>query len=302
MKNMQKKIMLDILLLSGLIYLMDTSFSGIQIHELLGIGVGILLVYHTLVHRPWIKAAAARIRSSYASWKMNLMAGLGFGLTISCSIAVITGLLIARTLPYQFLYSDSRLLIATHHSTAYLSVLLAGIHIGVHLKALRVFILNKWAFIGKTGSVRVGRLIAVLVIVAGLRAVVVMDYGRVLASPATGNSPLLIPDQDTPLAEAGQSIDSDPASEEAVQNYLDGLICTGCSKHCPLLRPQCQIGVKQAREAAQIYLEEIQNNSSSSSSSQWILTTAGEKIWLFPQAIGLFILGSYYVISWKEKG
>jgi hypothetical protein len=38
-----------------------------------------------------------------------------------------------------------------------------------------------------------------------------------------------------------------------ITQYLGNLFCTGCSKHCSLLSPQCSIGVSQAAAAKQEY-------------------------------------------------
>jgi len=43
-------------------------------------------------------------------------------------------------------------------------------------------------------------------------------------------------------------------NQVSLTQYLGNLICTGCSKHCSLLAPQCSIGVSQAATAQQQYI------------------------------------------------
>jgi hypothetical protein len=44
------------------------------------------------------------------------------------------------------------------------------------------------------------------------------------------------------------------ANQITLTQYLSNLYCTGCSKHCSLLSPQCSIGVSQAAAAEQKYI------------------------------------------------
>ncbi len=40
-----------------------------------------------------------------------------------------------------------------------------------------------------------------------------------------------------------------------LDDYLSGMFCTGCSKHCPLIAPRCGKGEAQAEEATVQYQE-----------------------------------------------
>lgn len=53
---------------------------------------------------------------------------------------------------------------------------------------------------------------------------------------------------DTPAVETATGADI-----PSLNDYLGSLRCTGCSRHCLLLYPQCSVGVKQAEEATQTY-------------------------------------------------
>lgn len=58
--------------------------------------------------------------------------------------------------------------------------------------------------------------------------------------------------------DSGSSISSESnnpptTSQLTLTQYLSNLYCTGCSKHCSLLSPQCAIGVSQAAAAQQQY-------------------------------------------------
>lgn len=80
------------------------------------------------------------------------------------------------------------------------------------------------------------------------------------ASPEATAQPTL-----TPAPTAGQTAEETDSESTAItasqtvaslptlQEYLGGLFCTGCHRHCPLLAPQCARGYTQAQEATQDY-------------------------------------------------
>lgn len=63
---------------------------------------------------------------------------------------------------------------------------------------------------------------------------------------------------------AGDASSSDSQSDAALKTYLGGLTCTGCSKHCSLLSPQCGTGVAEAQAATEEYNQSIATNSGES--------------------------------------
>jgi len=85
--------------------------------------------------------------------------------------------------------------------------------------------------------------------------------GRRHASPATAVPPPATssispasPGSDTSVSQSPATSSGSAATEVSLTQYLGNLVCTGCSKYCSLLAPQCRIGYDQAAAAQQQYI------------------------------------------------
>jgi hypothetical protein len=272
MKKLALRLLLDIGMFIALLLLMDLEAVGIATHERLGVAMGVVCLVHILQHLPWIRAVVKQSRRGLMTRKMGYMRALNLSLGGGCFLSAITGIMISRTLPLPTPMADAATVTLLHHSFAYLTLILTALHLGIHARACLVYALVRVPCKLHALTKHISRVAAVLMLLAGMRAFMILNYHQVIASPVTGSSPLVEP---LPNARIQQEYTNntyqdmvDPGDEN---DYLAGMVCTGCSRRCLLLQPECQIGLRQRREAESTHIENIryyQNTTSSVSDNK----------------------------------
>ncbi|HAJ34502.1 MAG TPA: hypothetical protein DCL15_02245 [Chloroflexi bacterium] len=90
-----KNFWLDIVLFFAFIIDWNLRFTGLAIHEWLGIGLGVLLVYHLLVHWSWIVAVGKRLAGRlHVQERLKVL--LDILLFVNMVILIASGLLISE--------------------------------------------------------------------------------------------------------------------------------------------------------------------------------------------------------------
>ena len=126
---------LDLGLFAAIMLALAPNFTGLSVHEWLGIGLGVGLVIHLLLHWQWIMAVGRRFFSRLpAATRFNLL--LNAALFSDVVILVFTGLMISReALPLLGLSLEGgRQWSGLHKLAADLSLALTGLHVAVHWK------------------------------------------------------------------------------------------------------------------------------------------------------------------------
>ncbi len=126
---------LDILLVVAFVVDMELRFSGLRIHELLGVFLGAALVIHLILHWRWI-FSITRLFLKKLVHESRLKYVLNILLFVDMLILVVTGILISRTLGLNLagLQQYSRLFEQLHRLTADLSLLIVAFHVALHWK------------------------------------------------------------------------------------------------------------------------------------------------------------------------
>jgi len=127
-----KNYWVDIALFLAFIIDMNTQFTGIPIHEWLGIGFGIALVYHMLLHWAWIVNTLRRIVGKLSAIQ-RIRALVDILLFVDMVILVVTGLWISEVAMGQlglgilpgFAWRQ------LHFLTANLSIWLVALHLAL---------------------------------------------------------------------------------------------------------------------------------------------------------------------------
>lgn len=121
--------LIDAVLFLGFLvsYLLDVT--GLALHEWLGVAVGILAVYHLLVHWQWVQAVTRRLvgrTSGEARWFYTL----DVGLTIGFLTILVTGVVISTwlNLPLQDYLAWRDVHILSSLATLLLTVIKIGFH------------------------------------------------------------------------------------------------------------------------------------------------------------------------------
>lgn len=130
-----KNFWLDILLFIAFIVDMNVRFTGLTIHEWLGIGLGTALVYHLLLHWNWIVAITRRIFSKLPAVE-RLRYILDIALFVDMVIVIATGIWISEeALPLLGInVAPNFLWRQLHHLTADWVVWLIGLHLALSWK------------------------------------------------------------------------------------------------------------------------------------------------------------------------
>ncbi|GAB4423443.1 MAG: DUF4405 domain-containing protein [Anaerolineae bacterium] len=111
----------------------NPHFTGMAIHEWLGIAFGAAIIMHLLLHWQWLVAVTRRFLSN-VPWQARLNYILNLFLFIDVTIIILSGLMISReALPSLGLsLASSGAWKGLHHLTANLSLALIGLHVALH--------------------------------------------------------------------------------------------------------------------------------------------------------------------------
>lgn len=127
-----KNYWLDVFLFFAFILDMNTHFTGLAIHEWLGIGFGIALIYHMMLHWQWITAVTQRLLKKLPA-QQRFRYLIDLLLFIDMVIVIVTGLWISEVAMAQLGLSAQRSFLWRwlHHSSSELVILLVGLHLAL---------------------------------------------------------------------------------------------------------------------------------------------------------------------------
>lgn len=146
---------LDIALTAIFVVDMEESFTGLNLHELLGLFFAALLVVHIILHWDWIVSITRTFfRKVFHESRLNYV--LNVALFVDVVIMTITGIIISRTIGLSIPLSDNAdiLMETAHVVTAQLSLILTGLHVALHWKWILAH-LKKYVFVFKRLTVSV---------------------------------------------------------------------------------------------------------------------------------------------------
>jgi hypothetical protein len=137
----------DLILFAAIMLVLAPSFTGLAIHEWLGLSLAAGVILHLLLHWQWIVAALRRFFAHMpAGQRFNLV--LNSALFIDLTVVIFTGLMISRTVApfFGLTLQGGRAWAGLHGLAANFSLVLAGLHLAVHWKwvvnALRRFFVD----------------------------------------------------------------------------------------------------------------------------------------------------------------
>jgi len=144
-------LILDICLTAGFAATLNPFFTGIALHEWLGLAVGLGIAVHTLRHRRWIRAISARLRGTLPL-ETRLCYVLDALLLLGFTALIATGLRISQAvLPAAGLEGDAALLLARVHSlAAWVSLAGVALKLALHARWLGSALRGLWRMPGGT--------------------------------------------------------------------------------------------------------------------------------------------------------
>ena len=126
----------DILLFIGFVVDMNYHFTGLLIHEWLGVALIVSVVVHLLLHWKWITATVKRFFSKMAGIQ-RLKMGVDILLFLDVVLLMMTGLLISKeVMPALGLSvsTTSRFWRVMHTTSADWMIYLIGVHLALNWK------------------------------------------------------------------------------------------------------------------------------------------------------------------------
>ena len=249
---MKKKMILDIIMSTIIVLLMKTVFTGMFLHELLGLFVFALFIFHKFLNWKWIKGVTPKLFSKKMPLKTKIMFGLDVLLFILVTFIIISGVLISQNILTSIQGNDLLFWSEWHHFAAYSALILISIHIGMHWQSImnmfrKLFKISGQNIVRKT----ICRLFAVIIMILGMKVLFRPDINIIFTAPlvpenngddsttistlSTNSTSLKVTQISTT-----QIVDDAPTLEE----YLGKLFCNGCSRHCPLTALSCSKGKK----------------------------------------------------------
>lgn len=230
---MKKKIFLDIIMFIIFLILMFLNFTGILLHEILGVSLFLITLTHIYLNRKFL--FGIKLSNPNVNNKMKFKLILDWLMTILMLVLIITGVLISRYL-FTFIYADAS---ALHNYLAVAELGLMLIHLALNLNLVYTVLKVK------------NKIPLVMISILGF----IIFYSYIIY-----NNVFLINKktevlEETTAEEEETTIPSETETTpiETLSEYLSKLRCDGCSKRCLLIAPQCGIGVAKAEQATTDY-------------------------------------------------
>lgn len=131
------KYTLDIVLVIGFMLMYDKMAIGMNLHEILGLGLGIGVIVHLLLNYKWIIAISKKIFSKDISNRTRFMYVINIILLICMLLITIGGILISKTILTNVNSQNHGLWKGIHVAASNIALIVIGIHLGLNLNWIR---------------------------------------------------------------------------------------------------------------------------------------------------------------------
>jgi len=271
----KEKIILDVIMTILMILLMNIAPLGLLLHEIIGISILFIILFHNLLNLKFIKSMINNFKK--LKIKTKVMFIVDIILTAQILFVVFTGIVISKKLLPGLIDIDMNIS-DLHHFIAYTLLFNIGIHIGLHWSMI-MNAFKKMLKIEKENKIRktVLRLVAFLLAVLGIYSIskdpvksyITSPFGKIKERFKTenGNNTIFqyenVEDKNLVMAEVkyidNLSFNSITENIETISStmsldeYLSKLVCNGCPKHCPLNALGCRKGEQYKTDAVEDY-------------------------------------------------
>lgn len=315
------RICIDIIMTITTLLLMSLATTGIALHEVLGVVVFLLYLFHKIVNRAWIRSIARLVfkgpRIVRIHMKTRVMILLDTVLLFTVTIATGTGISISQSLFPFFSTWNNDLVFwsAAHLSASYSSLILISIHIGFHWKSLMMSF-KRLVNLQTESKARtmIARVLASLLVLAGIRYSLSKQIGTVILTPfaLSKNEENVKLTQTVTKSVENHSYASTGATTtdtETLEEFLGKMFCTLCGKHCSLLRLRCSRGTRKLNEAKVQYEAMVKANTSSQApetsneegSSLLEENPDSDSPFTNIPIMSVYIAGSHYLVSLSKQ-
>lgn len=138
------KIIIDVAMSILMICLMNINFTGMQLHEILGIVIFIVFMLHKVLNFKWIKAIGYNLCNKKVKKRDKILFLLDIGLFLLVIGIIITGILISNYIFINLFIGSRGIIKKVHRFLSWWAIVLISIHIGFHIKSMVAYIESKF--------------------------------------------------------------------------------------------------------------------------------------------------------------
>ena len=238
-------------------------------YEAVGIGIGALFIIHILLNRSMTKGLMASVRAGSGGIRKRLLLASDLILFTGMPVVVLTGILIAKELFVLRIGLPWKQIFLLHKYASYGCLAAICLHVLMHARYLAGVVKKLPSMEKKELRAALCRFGAGAAVSAALYLALVLFIasGDKTASqlptiPAGGSQSAEDVRPEEALTDRVSSIpeskeeSGQPSSEDipTLEEYLQGLRCTGCGRQCSLISPNCKKGRMQAERVIEEYI------------------------------------------------
>ncbi|GIM28831.1 hypothetical protein CPJCM30710_14970 [Clostridium polyendosporum] len=194
------KITLDLLMSIVFVLLFNKmAVAGLRFHETAGLSLGVAFIIHIALNWKWVKQVTLKLFNPKITFKTRFGYIINVLLLFAMGYIIISGVLISKVLFPNINIGNKQLLKMLHISVSYFSLLLIGIHIGLHWTWIKNMLKKIFRITNKNKLSKVTAIISVVLVFSfGAYNIYSVNYfSRVssIVSSFTGD-PMLGPGKD----------------------------------------------------------------------------------------------------------
>lgn len=231
---MKKKIFLDIIMFIVFIILMFFNFTGVLLHEILGIALFVLNLIHIYLNRRFL--FGIKLNNPNINNKTKLKFIIDWLMLIGMTAITITGIGNSRDI-FNFINFDTG---RWHLYLSYIELFLMLLHFSLNLKLVYKTL--------KLKNINQTIIFTILVFTTFFGYMFYKDFikkDEIIEDEESINN--------TDNVNNSSNNTNTTTVKETLSEYLGKLRCDGCSRHCLLSAPRCGIGENKAVQATQDY-------------------------------------------------
>ena len=270
------KIILNIVMTTMMICLLNLNITGLKLHEILGIAVFFLFLFHIILNFKWVKSITKNLFKNTINSKAKIMYAIDILLLVLVILTVLTGVLISKHIFTDIATSNITATSHRHHSLAYLLGITLIIHIRSHWPSIRNGIKRKKdSFVEKMVICGFLLVIGITLLYSDTIKKLIIPKKEIVApyqyeiedNESTQNHTIITSEENQEEVITGEnSLTTEKNEDISIQNdvtptpdiptleeYLSKLICTACGRHCLLTNPECGKGRREQQEEVQEY-------------------------------------------------
>ena len=135
-KNIMKYV-LDVVLAIGFMLMYDKRSIGINLHELLGLGIGVGVITHLILNYKWIIGISKKLFSTKLNNRTRVLYIINLLLVVCMILIMVGGIFISKTIFTNIHSQNQGLWKGIHIAVSNVALALIGMHIGLNFNWIK---------------------------------------------------------------------------------------------------------------------------------------------------------------------